>query len=123
MSDVVQHTSVTDFSMQLTDAAKKHILSYLSQKQACKGVRFTVKKTGCSGLSYQIDYIDTVHAEDITAPLGVDGMYVMCLDRKAYPFLKGCVVDYVKQGLNYQFVFSNPNQTGQCGCGESFTVD
>jgi iron-sulfur cluster assembly protein len=32
-------------------------------------------------------------------------------------------VDYVKQGLNYKFVFNNPNQTGQCGCGESFTVD
>jgi iron-sulfur cluster assembly accessory protein len=125
MSDVVQHTPPTsvDFSMTLTDAAQKHILAYLNKKQTSKGIRFSVKKTGCSGLSYQIDYIDTLNAEDITVPLGQDDVYVMCLDKKAYPFLKGCVVDYVKQGLNYQFVFSNPNQTGACGCGESFTVN
>jgi iron-sulfur cluster assembly protein len=108
-------------SMVLTTAARKHILSYLAKKPASKGIRFSVKKTGCSGLSYVIDYIDAVLPEDITQPL--DSQYVMCLDKKSYPFLNGTEVDYVKQGLNYQFVFRNPNQTGQCGCGESFTVN
>ena len=58
---------------------------------------------------------------DLILPLTED--YVVCIDKSSYPFLKKMNVDYVKQGLNYKFVFNNPNQTGQCGCGESFTVD
>ncbi len=122
MSDVVQqHIPSKSPSMVLTEAAKQHIVSYLMKKPGSKGIRFSVKKTGCSGLSYVIDYIDVIDSTDIVLPLNDD--YVMCLAEKSYPFLKGVEVDYVKQGLNAQFVFRNPNQTGQCGCGESFTVD
>ncbi|MCH9755739.1 MAG: iron-sulfur cluster assembly accessory protein [Gammaproteobacteria bacterium] len=121
MSEVMQHVPSKTPPMALTKAAQKHVLSYLAKKPDSKGIRFSVKKTGCSGLSYVIDYIDAPHSDDITLPLGED--YMMCLDKKSYPFLKGTEVDYVKQGLNYQFVFRNPNQTGQCGCGESFTVN
>ena len=105
----------------LTEAATAHVLAYLAKKLESKGIRFSVKKTGCSGLSYVIDYVDAPSPNDIVLPLN-DG-YLICLDKKSYPFLKGIEVDYVKQGLNYQFVFNNPNQTGQCGCGESFTVN
>jgi iron-sulfur cluster assembly protein len=121
MSEVMQHSPSTASPMVLTSAAQKHILMYLAKTPGSKGIRFSVKKTGCSGLSYVIKYIDVQHVEDIILPINDD--YIMCLDKKSYPFLKGTEVDYVKQGLNYQFVFRNPNQTGQCGCGESFTVD
>ncbi len=120
MTEVTYHTPSTHSPMILTDAAKQHVLAYLAKTKASLGVRFSVKKTGCSGLSYVIDYIESLLDEDISMPLNDN--YMLCLDKKSYPYLKGTTVDYVKQGLNYQFVFRNPNQTGQCGCGESFTV-
>lgn len=80
----------------------------------------SVKKTGCSGLSYVVDYVKEPSEGDMIASLSKD--YLVCVDKTSYPFLKNMQVDYVKQGLNYKFIFNNPNQTGQCGCGESFTV-
>ena len=120
MSDVVQHQVSSAPEIHLTEAAVSHVLSYLAKTPNSQGIRFSVKKTGCSGLSYVVDYIDAPLAEDIVLPL--DKSYVICIDRASYPYLKGLDVDYVRQGLNYKFVFINPNQTGQCGCGESFTV-
>ncbi len=121
MSEVTYHTPSSAPELVLTGAAKKHVLSYLEQKPERKGIRFSVKRTGCSGLSYVVDYVDSANADDMILPL-IDG-YIVCIEKKSYPFLKGVEVDYVKTGLNCQFVFKNPNQTGQCGCGESFTVD
>lgn len=121
MSEVSYYTpSKEEPAVRFTDAATSHVLTYLAKKLESKGIRFSVKKTGCSGLSYVIDYVEAPSSDDIVLPLNED--YLICLDKKSYPFLKGIEVDYVKQGLNYQFVFNNPNQTGQCGCGESFTV-
>jgi iron-sulfur cluster assembly protein len=121
MSEVSYYTpSKEEPAVRFTEAATAHVLAYLAKKQESKGIRFSVKKTGCSGLSYVIDYVDAPSLNDIVLPLNEN--YLICLDKKSYPFLRGIEVDYVKQGLNYQFVFSNPNQTGQCGCGESFTV-
>ncbi len=121
MSEVVYHTPATGPLIVFTDAAKSHVASYLKKKTNSKGIRLSVKKTGCSGLSYVVDYVDAPEATDIEMPL-TEG-YLIYLDKKSYPFLKGTQVDYIKQGLNHQFVFNNPNQTGQCGCGESFTVE
>ncbi|MDF1646709.1 MAG: iron-sulfur cluster assembly accessory protein [Legionellaceae bacterium] len=120
MSEVTYHNPSLEPAMVLTKAAENHVLRYLAEKESSRGIRFSVKKTGCSGLSYVVDYIEAPHPEDITLSLGEH--YLICVDKKSYPFLKGMEVDYVKQGLNAQFVFRNPNQTGQCGCGESFTV-
>lgn len=122
MRDVSYYTpSKEKPAVRLTEAATSHVLAYLAKKPESKGIRFSVKKTGCSGLSYVIDYVDAPSPEDIVLPL--DDQHLICLDKKSHPFLNGIEVDYVKQGLNYQFVFNNPNQTGQCGCGESFTID
>lgn len=118
---VVQQAASNLAGIILTDAARCHLLSYLEKDTQSKGVRFSVKKTGCSGLSYVIDYVDAPKENDIIIPLNAN--YHICIDKGSYPFLKGMSMDYVKQGLNHKFVFNNPNQTGQCGCGESFTVD
>lgn len=114
------HTAVQSPIISLTDDAIRHVVSYLKKDAAHCGIRLSVKKTGCSGLSYVVDYVNAPLQEDITIPL--DTNYLICVDKKSIPYLKGMRVDYVKQGLNYKFVFDNPNQTGQCGCGESFTV-
>jgi len=122
MSEISYYTPSQEKPVvRLTEAARSHVLAYLAKKLESKGIRFSVKKTGCSGLSYVIDYVDAPGLEDIVVPL--DENYLICLDKKSYPFLQGIEVDYVKQGLNHHFVFNNPNQTGQCGCGESFTVN
>jgi iron-sulfur cluster assembly protein len=114
------HTAVNSPSIILTDDATRHVVSYLKKHETSCGIRLSVKKTGCSGLSYVVDYVDAPLPEDITMQLDHD--YLICVDKSSFPYLKGMQVDYVKQGLNSKFVFDNPNQTGQCGCGESFTV-
>ncbi|MCP0914312.1 MULTISPECIES: HesB/IscA family protein [Legionella] len=116
----VMQVSKSETQVKLTDAACKHVLAYL-QKQGSHGIRLSVKKTGCSGLSYVVDYVEKAAAGDVIMPLNEH--YILCIEKTSYPYLKGMEIDYVKQGLNYKFVFNNPNQTGQCGCGESFTVD
>lgn len=120
MSEVVNYVSRSENNIRLTEAATRHLIAYLNKEPNCKGVRFSVKKTGCSGLSYVVDYAMTSQENDIELALNDD--YQIWIDKASYPFLKGMKIDYVKQGLNYKFVFDNPNQTGQCGCGESFTV-
>lgn len=121
MSEVMQHTSDTGFGVKLSEAALRHVLSYLGKQKDSKGIRFSVKKTGCSGLSYVVDYVLAPQQHDIVQPLSDD--YQLYIDKASYPYLKGMSIDYVKQGLNQKFVFNNPNQKGQCGCGESFTVE
>ncbi|ARG97917.1 HesB/IscA family protein [Legionella micdadei] len=121
MSEVMHHTSGTGFGVSLSESAIRHIVAYLEKQKDSKGVRFSVKKTGCSGMSYVVDYVVAPKDNDIVHEL--TGGYQLYIDKASYPYLKGMRVDYVKQGLNHKFIFDNPNQTGQCGCGESFTVE
>lgn len=120
MSGVMQHKTNANFLVTLSEAATRHILAYLNKEAHSRGIRLSVKKTGCSGLSYVVDYVFAPQENDIVQSLGEN--YSVFIDKASYPFLKGVNIDYVKQGLNHKFVFNNPNQTGQCGCGESFTV-
>lgn len=120
MTVVMQQAGSTNPNIQFSEAAIVHLLSYLKKNTANKGVRLSVKKTGCSGLSYVIDYVSEPSASDMEMALSEH--YKVWIDKTSYPYLKDMQVDYVKQGLNYKFIFNNPNQTGQCGCGESFTV-
>jgi len=121
MSEVMQHVSDTASSLRLSDNAKRHLLKCLSEQENNKGVRFSVKKTGCSGLSYVVDYVTQENENDVILPF--EASYAIYIDKASFPYLKGMEIDYVRQGLNHKFVFDNPNQTGQCGCGESFTVE
>ncbi|TAL62755.1 MAG: iron-sulfur cluster assembly accessory protein [Legionella sp.] len=120
MSVVMQYTSKQNPEIEFTESAIKHLVSYLEKNSGNTGVRLSVKKTGCSGMAYVVDYVEAPQEGDLVMPLTDN--YSVCIDIASYPFLKNMQVDYVKQGLNHKFVFNNPNQTGQCGCGESFTV-
>lgn len=121
MSVGVRKSNDSQSKIELTDAAMSHVKSYLDKQGDCLGIRFSVKKTGCSGLSYVIDYVKQPEDDDVVQEL--IGDYILCVDKKSFPFLQGMRVDYVIEGLNHKFKFNNPNQTGQCGCGESFTVE
>jgi iron-sulfur cluster assembly protein len=120
MSEVMQHTSTLNPNIQFSEAAINHLMSYLDKNANYRGVRLSVKKTGCSGFSYVVDYVTEPVDTDLMMPLSDE--YYVWVDKSSYPFLQDMHVDYVKQGLNSKFIFNNPNQTGQCGCGESFTV-
>ncbi len=119
MSSPVQYAPSSAPGIVLTPAAEHRILSYLSEHQH-RSLRLSVKKTGCSGLAYVLDYVDSALPDDLVFPLNPE--HTLCIEKASYPYLKGLTMDYVKQGLNAKFVFQNPNQTGQCGCGESFSV-
>ena len=119
MESMVQLSNSSESGIRLTQTAIERVLSYLAQHHY-QSLRLSVKKTGCSGLSYVMDYVNTPLPGDIVVPLTAP--YSVCIEKTSYPYLKGLEMDFVKQVLNTKFVFNNPNQTGQCGCGESFTV-
>lgn len=106
-------------SIQLSESAAERVSGYLRDKPDAIGLRFGVKKTGCSGFAYVVDLTDTRSANDQV--FESHGIKVF-VDASSLPLIDGTEIDYAKQGLNAQFVFRNPNVAGECGCGESFTV-
>jgi len=106
-------------NIQLTSAARTRMQSFLAANPAAAGVRFGVRKTGCSGYAYVVEIAERAGEGD--SVIEQDGIKLV-VDRKSLPFVAGTEIDFVRQGLNASFVFRNPNVTGECGCGESFTV-
>ena len=106
-------------AISLSDSAAARVKNYLSRRDAGVGLRLGVRKTGCNGYSYVIDFADAVEAND--AVFEQDGIKVI-VDNDSLPLLDGTEVDFVKDGLNEMFRFVNPNAAGECGCGESFNV-
>ncbi len=92
---------------------------FLRRSPEAAGVRFGVKRTGCSGFSYVVDL--AIESKPDDSAIEVDGVRLL-IDPKSLPLVDGTVIDYQRQGLNANFVFHNPNATGACGCGESFTA-
>ena len=105
--------------ISVTDIASKKIKSNLTRRGQGVGIRLGVRTTGCSGLAYVLEYVDTVNSEDITVKQ--DG-FVVVVDPKSLAYLNGIEVDYVRQGLNEGFEFTNPLERDRCGCGESFRI-
>lgn len=106
-------------SIQLTAAALERARRFLASEGDAVGLRLGAKKSGCSGWSYQIDLAREVHADDQV--FEQDGVKLF-VDRASLPLLTGTRIDFVQRGLGQEFAFENPNATGGCGCGESFTV-
>lgn len=103
----------------LTQAAADRIRSQLSSRGKGIGIKIATKMSGCSGLSYVLEFVDEHQWWlDEHKSLGVS----VFTEGKDALILTGLTVDYVKQGLNEGFEFSNPNEKGRCGCGTSFTV-
>jgi iron-sulfur cluster assembly protein len=107
--------------IKLTELAQEKLTSALSKRKKGVGIRIGVKTTGCSGLAYVLEYADEYKPE-----IGVINYsypnFVVLVDQKHEPYLKGMTIDYVRQGLNEGFKFENPNERDRCGCGESFRV-
>ncbi|MDX1693870.1 MAG: iron-sulfur cluster assembly accessory protein [Ketobacteraceae bacterium] len=107
--------------IRVTDNAIKHFRSKLEEKPEARGVRISVKPSGCSGYMYVLDYVNT--PEDNDTLLDISDKVTLFIDTDSLPVINGTEIDFVKQGLNASIQFRNPNVTGECGCGESFTVN
>ena len=118
---VERYVPANTVNISLSDAAKARLIKVIQATEGAIAMRLAVKKTGCSGYSYDLQPVNHIQAEDFLIHL--DDSYKLCIDPKSYPLLQGVRLDYIKQGIQTKFVYENPLQTGQCGCGESFTVE
>jgi iron-sulfur cluster assembly protein len=106
-------------AVTLTEAAARHVTRYLAKRGKGVGVRLGVRTTGCSGLAYQLEYVDELMPEDVV----FEGHNVKLLvNPKSMAYIDGTELDLVREGLNEGFRFNNHNERDKCGCGESFRV-
>ncbi len=105
--------------MTLTEAAAERLRRLYASGQAGKLLRIGVNTKGCSGMSYTMDWVDEAGPGDETV---TDQGLTVLVDRRASLFLIGTVMDYETSALQSGFTFTNPNEKGRCGCGESFHV-
>ena len=104
----------------LTDAAAARMREIMDGADGkYVGVRIGVKKGGCAGMEYVMDYAS--EAGPLDEVVEDNGIRIL-IDPKAILFLLGTEIDYVTDKLSQRFVFNNPNQTDACGCGESVTL-
>jgi iron-sulfur cluster assembly protein len=106
--------------MRLTDAAAARIKDLLAKAEhPVAGLRVAITKGGCAGMSYQVEYADSVKpGDEVVEDKGVR----VLVDPTAVLFLLGTEMDFKADKLSAQFVFNNPNETSACGCGESVSL-
>ncbi|MFP1681033.1 HesB/IscA family protein [Alloalcanivorax sp. C16-1] len=105
--------------IHLTPAARDQARREIARASA-GGIRLDLDESGCSGYMYELNFVE--QPEDGDRRFEVDGV-VLYVPEKWLAMLNGLQIDYVKEGVNSLFKFRNPNATGECGCGESFTVE
>jgi iron-sulfur cluster assembly protein len=102
-----------------TEPASRKIVENLRRRGHGLGIRLGIRTTGCSGLAYVLEYVDQVNSDDIAYDMKD---FVIVVDPKSQTLLKDVEINYVRQGLNEGFEFTNPLEKDRCGCGESFRV-
>jgi iron-sulfur cluster assembly protein len=106
-------------SITLTEQAAAQVAKQLGKRGTGLGLRLGVKKSGCTGFAYVIDYADRIEPDD--AVFEQHGVKVIVREPEL-AYLDGMRVDFRREGLNEAFKFDNPKVTATCGCGESFAV-
>ena len=105
--------------ISLTEAAAAHVRRSLESRGHGEGIRLGVRTTGCSGMAYVLEFVDELQPEDEV--FESFGMKVI-IDPQSLAYIDGTELDFVREGINEGFKFSNPNVRGESGCGESFNV-
>lgn len=106
-------------AISATETAANRVKAFLDKRGKGIGLRLGVKTSGCSGLAYKIEFVDSVNNDDQLFESNGINIYV---DAKSLQYIDGTVLDYTKEGVQEGFKFTNPNVKDECGCGESFTV-
>lgn len=104
--------------IELTLSAEEHFVKLLKSKQS---LILGTKRSGCSGLSYEFDVVEDFDHSLYQKALTTKDLPIF-VEKKSLPYLKGLVIDFIKEGLQSQIVYNNPNEKGKCGCGVSFSV-
>ena len=107
--------------ISLTEKAYEKIKTQLQKRGKGVGIRLGVKTTGCSGLAYTMEYVDK-YDDEVGVTNYAQKDFIVLVDVKSEAYLNGLTMDWVRNGLNEGFDFSNPNERDRCGCGESFRV-
>ncbi len=106
-------------AITLSETALNRVRTFLQNRGSGIGLRLGVKTSGCSGLAYVLEFVDKLSDDDQV--FEQDDIKII-VDKKSLVYLDGTQLDFVKEGLNEGFKFTNPNIKDQCGCGESFSV-
>jgi len=106
-------------AITLTERAARQIRYQLEKRGKGVALRLGVRKSGCSGFAYSFDYADDILEGD---QLFESNDAKIIVSRDQLSFIDGSELDFVQEGLNSSFKFSNPNIDGTCGCGESFSL-
>lgn len=106
-------------SIQLTESAAAQVVRQLQKRGSGLGLRLGVKKSGCTGYAYVVDFADAAGEAD--AVFDQHGVKII-INKEELPLLAGITVDYRREGISEAFKFDNPNIKAMCGCGESFAV-
>lgn len=106
-------------ALSLTKPAAERVRTHLEARGSGIGLRVGIKKTGCNGYAYVINYADEINEADV---IFEDRGVKIVVDEDSLALIDGTEVDFIKEGLNEAFRFRNPNVSGECGCGESFSV-
>ena len=106
-------------AVSLSESAAARVASYLEKRGKGAGLRLGVKTSGCSGLAYVLEFVDVIDEND---EVFIDKGVTVIVDKKSLVYLDGILLDFIQEGLNEGFKFTNPNMKGECGCGESFSV-
>ena len=106
-------------AVTLSPAAADRVRSFLAARGHGVGLRLGIKRTGCSGYAYVVNYAEDVAPGDTVFE---DRGVKVVVDAGSLALVDGTEVDFVKHGLNEAFKFRNPKATAECGCGESFSI-
>ncbi|GAA4016933.1 HesB/IscA family protein [Actimicrobium antarcticum] len=106
-------------AISLSDHAAQKIRAQIEKNGKGFGIRLGVRKVGCSGFAYTLDYVDAAKDDD---QLFVSGNINVVVDPTSLTMIDGSQVDFVKQGFNEVLKVTNPNAESECGCGESFNL-
>ena len=117
MSDIKELPSFLSVTDKALAQLKKLVAAH---NPDAAGIRVAVREGGCNGMTYSMDFADEVGPGDEV--MALDGINIL-IDPMSTMYLVGTEMDFVEEKLASTFVFRNPNETGRCGCGESFTVN
>ncbi len=106
--------------VSMTEAAIVHVRKQLKKNPDMAGIRLGVKKSGCSGFKYDVEFVTGADDGDDAIQVADDVTLFVAADARAY--VRGTEIDFTKEGLNSTIKFNNPNAKDLCGCGESFSV-
>ena len=122
MTSIDQQSPATGFNMTLTERAAEEVRKFIAQEQVpveTAGLRVSVLPGGCSGFKYSLNIEERPLDDDMVHDVNSVRVFV---DGFSAQYLAGVTIDYVSSMQGSGFTFTNPNATGGCGCGSSFTA-